>query len=87
MPAVNSEESTMDATAAVRVVARHVIESAVTDRYPEMWDCYPDLGGHDWDAVCDEVVNVLRRVITVPADEFDEAYEVLRNRATPYVIP
>lgn len=73
--------SVMDPTGAARVVARHVIASAVMDRCGEMWELYPEIGQYDWDAVCDEVGNVLRANVRTPLDEFEEAYEILRQRA------
>ena len=72
----------MDAEGAARVVARHVIANAAhQDLVGEMWELYPEIGQYDWDAVCDEVENVLRVNVRTPLDEFEEAYEVLADRA------
>lgn len=80
---MGEREMSMTVQGAVRVVARHVIASAVENQYGEMWEMYPDIGEHDWDRVCEEVEVILNESIRGPSREFDMAYGLLDLRASP----
>lgn len=77
------EHAEMGAQAAIRTVARDLIDKVVvaardTDN---MWEWYPEIGEHDWERVTDHVEAYLSVNLRVSRETFDAAYTLLTERA------
>ena len=63
---------------ALRVVAKEAIARGVEGVREDGWEDFPEIGEHDWEAVCD----LMERLTPRPDhQEFADAYHLLEARA------